>query len=159
MSSFPAFKPVRALHACHRFRRQILRAAPQYVKTGGLVLLQWLSYYTVDRAKCVCEEPGTNIRYMREVFSTPWVPLWSPVSHTTSRQKCHAEAFTSPPLLLRQLEQYAEAEANGALPYECSPSRTNGDGSLLTAAETLQRYEIDREPPLCRWTTHLFQVT
>lgn len=129
------------------------------------MLLQWLSYYGVDRAKRVCEEPGARIRYLREAFSTPWVPLWSshPThDHAATTQNCHVELElpTAPPLLLKQLQLYAEAEASGALPFECIPSpRTNGDGSYLTATETLQRYEEDKNIPLCRWTTHLFQVT
>jgi hypothetical protein len=91
------------------FRRVILRAAPAYVRSGGHVLLQWLSYYGVQRARDVCEELAGRVTYVGEVHSSGWVPLWptttaaiktAPHHHTTGppgSSGLHASAAPPPP--------------------------------------------------------------
>jgi hypothetical protein len=189
-----------------RFRRHILSRAPEYVRPGGTVLLQWLSYYGVGRALGVCAEPGARVAYEGLAHSSDWVPLWPPHQApaiaaaldfagdqrdriaANAAANAAASGTATPPLLPPSallLEQYAAAEARGALPYECGGGAANdakdgvaaavttttketggrrrgggGEGAVYSATEMLRRVRAARgQPPLCRWQVHRFRVT
>ena len=61
------------------FRRRILREAASVLKPDGLLLMQWLSYYTSpgpvpERVRQALKE-APEMRYRGVVGSSDWVPL------------------------------------------------------------------------------------
>ena len=156
------------------FRRRILREAPSVLKPGGLLVMQWLSYYGPDRVHEALEQaPG--MRYRGVVGSTEWVPLG------TARKR--ETGSTASGTLLNQLQDYADEESRGGLRYHGTPVDPSVAGvaapgpgregmvrlygpedkgepleeiATCTAAETLERARAGQEP-LCRWQCHLFE--
>ena len=124
------------------FRRRILREAPSVLRPGGLLVMQWLSYYTgggpgpiPERVREALEE-APEMRYRGVVGSSEWVPLG------TARQRETGSSAAG--TLLQQIKDYADEEARGGLRYFCTPTDPEFPGSdaAATAAEPAGRERL-----------------
>ena len=118
------------------FRRIVLSGAREFLKRGGLVLLNISSQYGPERIGALAGMDG--FYYEGVAASTDWVPF-----------------DLDRPDLLDCLAIYAGEEARGGLTYAFG-----GDGGrVLNAREALERYRLDGASPLSKWQTHQFRFT
>lgn len=112
------------------WRREVARGAVDYLRPGGVLLVQISSQYGPERVRSL-EAEGPGLRYDGEAATTDWVPF-----------------IEGRPRLLRTLETFAAAEAAGSAPYAFRwPDREGA----ITAAEALDRHRDTGVEPLSRW--------
>lgn len=150
------------------FRRRILAEAVDLglLRSGGHVLMQWLSYYgsleddplnsrgvLAARAASVPKVPedgavrdtGSSpllhvMRYEQVVHKSAWEPLWAdpaPRGTDDGADANAAAAAATKAILMPQLMQYARAEESGDNRFYCHPAEED-ERRLLTASETVK---------------------
>ena len=116
-------------------RRVVVRGAPEYLKTGGVLLLSVSTQYGAERVSgLVSAHPG----FVHEG-----------VAATTDLVPFDMER----PDLRRDVLTYAREEERGGLPYAFRDPRD--PEREMTAVEAWARHEADGESPLSRWQNHL----
>jgi SAM-dependent methyltransferase len=117
------------------WRRAVLDEAKRFLVDGAPVLLQVSYQYGRRIRRLATDVPG--FEYRRVVATTDWIPF----------DQTRAD-------LARSLQDYAEEEARGGLPYAF---RNPDDGRQLTATEALSRVIATGLSPMSRWQLHLLR--
>jgi methylase of polypeptide subunit release factors len=121
------------------YRRIVMDGAKDFLKKGGLVLLNVSLQYGPERLAALTRDGVFT--YAELAASTDWVPF-----------------DLGRPELLECLKQYACEETKGGTPYAFRASIKN-DAPSLSAREALVNYERYGISPLTKWQTHLFRYT
>lgn len=116
------------------WRRAVLDGAGRFLVPGAPVLLQ-ISYQYGERIQQLVQDvPGYS--YGGPLATTDWVPF------DQGRED-----------LAHILQDYAEEEARGGLPYVFR----SGAGKTVTATQALARAKATGESPMSRWQMHLYR--
>ncbi len=117
------------------WRRAVARGATAYLHPGGRLLVQVSSQYGEARVRSL-ESEAPGLRWDGVAASTGWVPF-----------------DTGHPHLLRNLETFAAAEADGWPGYAF---RWPGSEAPIGAREALERHRETGTSPLSRWQVQRF---
>lgn len=115
------------------FRRRIINEAKFYLKDGGSLILQALSYYGINRFICGAKQASKGGEYIYNgiIASSEWVKL--------------GEGGYD---MRKQLEQYVyEEEKIDGERYYCGPKN-------LTATEVYEDWNKTGVIPECKWAVH-----
>jgi len=117
-------------------RREVVRGAGRFLKTGGILALSVSRQYGTSRVMGLLDLDPT-LEYAGVLASTGWV------SFDMGR-----------PDLLTDVEGYAAEEERGGLPYVFR--HPEHPGRDLTAIQARDHYRATGASPLSRWQSHLF---
>lgn len=118
-------------------RRAMLAGAHDFLKPGGVALVQISSHYRRERMEALAEEVR-GISFNGTVATTDWMPF--DLERGEFREL---------------LDVYARAEAAGALAYQFGDPHTNGE-SFVSASAALAMYRESGTCPLTRWQVHKY---
>lgn len=120
------------------FRRIVLQGARDYLKKGGIVLLNISFQYGAERIRSLTAQ-------MPEYTYRGIVATTEPEPFDLARQD-----------LLDCVRQYVNEEQNGKTPYTFI-GEGGDENCLISAQEAFERYEKYAVSPLSKWQTHLFE--
>ena len=121
------------------FRRVVVRGAPNYLTTGGLLFLSVSIQYGMKRVRGLLRRtPG--FRYEHVAASSDWVPF------DMKRPDLEENVLT-----------YAREEERGEEPYSFRDPRD--PDKPMTAVTAWNHFIATGESPLSRWQSHLFVWT
>lgn len=122
------------------FRRMVLKGAPVYLMTNGIVLLNISFQYGAKRVESLYKN-ADGFSYMGVAATTDWVPF-----------------DLTRPDLLDCLKTYAKEEANGGTEYTFSAGSFDEE-HLINSRTALDDFIKTGESPLTKWQTHMFRYT
>jgi methylase of polypeptide subunit release factors len=122
------------------YRRVVMDGAKEFLKQGGLVLLNISLQYGPERLASLSRD-GSGFTYAGLAASTDWVPF-----------------DLNRPELLDCLKLYAKEETKGGTVYAFRDS-IKKEARSISAREALVNYERYGINPLSKWQTHLFTYT
>lgn len=168
------------------YRRRVLLEACPFLKEGGLVVFQALSFYGLPRVRAAADEANRHWADSQEHSSSP-----APTARCRYRFLGVAGSSRWMELgvglgtysMKAQVEMYGRHEAGGGARYYCGPDRRTGEHSiakkveldacdeagffdaeaadeqesLLTATQVLDMWESTGLPPLGRWQVYMFE--
>lgn len=120
------------------FRRMVLDGAKDYLKPGGIVLINASFQYGIERVLALAEE-HCGYRYKGVAATTACVPF-----------------DLARPDLVKCLRNYAAEEQSGGKKYTFFSAEDEQDG-MIDARTALSRYEEHGVSPYTKWQTHLFR--
>ncbi len=119
-------------------RRAVLAGAVDFLKPGGIILVQVSRQYGDTRIRQLADGvPG--LWFENTVASTPWVKF-----------------DLARPDLLRLLEVYVAEERRHGLPYVFGDPR-NGGATHLSATGAADLFGLSDLSPLSKWQVHLYR--
>ena len=120
------------------FRRMVLAGAKEFLKPGGVVLLNVSFQYGMERIRQMTESLGC-FRYLGVAATTECVPF-----------------DLNRPDLLDCLRTYVKEERNGGMNYAFLRSGAD-ERDVFNARTALEEFEQTGKSPLTKWQTQLFQ--
>ncbi len=120
------------------FRRMVLEGAKDFLKPGGIVLINASFQYGSERVLSLAQ-PESGYRYLGVAASTERVPF----------DLTRAD-------LLSCLRNYALEEHRGGMRYTFF-TNVEADERVLDARSALRNYEEHGVSPYTKWQTHLFE--
>ena len=120
------------------FRRMVLAGAKEFLKPGGVVLLNVSFQYGMERIRQMTESLGC-FRYLGIAATTESVPF-----------------NLNRPDLLDCLRTYVKEERNGGINYAFLRSGAD-ERDVFNARTALEEFEQTGKSPLTKWQTQLFE--
>ena len=121
------------------FRRIVLRGARDWLRPGGIVVLNISYQYGAERLQGLTDD-ARGFHYEGLLASTDWTPF----------------DLQRPDLLLN-LQDYAAEEARGGLRYTFRDPNASSDRPI-DAQTALDQFRRTGHSPLSMWQTHLFRL-